>query len=398
MNTAGLNHHLFLRNGIWWTRVKGSGLEERHSTGVPRSEVAAARRIRDQRLAVLAERREGTERPARPLTLGELLALYIAEEAQQYDRAKGGEQPGTKRSAESDKGSKKRVLRHISPNLSAATINREMLFDLARACEREVPALAPGTRRKLFAFVRRVFSWATEHPSRTGVERSPFASLSRQQRAQLFPRVGKRGYIYSPDELRAVYELLPAYERPFVRFAVHTAMRLREITTLTWGNVNPERRTVRVEARFAKNGRDREVPLGDVALEILEALRPVEAQPDGHVFLGRHGSPIRDLRGGFEKAVVAVWKPSKPGEKKPRFHDLRKTCATRVEAVSSYAVAKALLGHADSSVTDTYLMPTLDAVRDALNRAARSIDGEPPVGAIPFAPKAKIAEGAHQGA
>jgi hypothetical protein len=42
------------------------------------------------------------------------------------------------------------------------------------------------------------------------------------------------------------------------------------------------------------------------------------------------------LRGGFEKAVLAVWKPSKPGEKKPRFHDLRKMCATRVEAVSSY--------------------------------------------------------------
>jgi len=32
-------------------------------------------------------------------------------------------------------------------------------------------------------------------------------------------------------------------------------------------------------------------------------------------------------------------------------------------------------------VTETYLIATLDAVR---NREARSIDGEPPAGAIPF--------------
>ncbi|MGH9316539.1 MAG: hypothetical protein ACRD1P_05470, partial [Thermoanaerobaculia bacterium] len=62
----------------------------------------------------------------------------------------------------------------------------------------------------------------------------------------------------------------------------------------------------------------------------------------------------------------------------------RKTGATRVEAVSSHAVAKAFLGHADENVTDTYLLATLDAVREAVNRAARSIDGATPAGAIPF--------------
>lgn len=44
-------------------------------------------------------------------------------------------------------------------------------------------------------------------------------------------------------------------------------------------------------------------------------------------------------------------------ERKPRFHDLRKTGATRIEAVSSHAVAKAFLGHADENVTDTYIVP-----------------------------------------
>jgi hypothetical protein len=52
--------------------------------------------------------------------------------------------------------------------------------------------------------------------------------------------------------------------------------------------------------------------------------------------------------------------------------------------VSSHAVAKAFLGHADENVTDTYIVPSLQAVCDAVNRAARSIDGETPAGTIPF--------------
>jgi hypothetical protein len=56
----------------------------------------------------------------------------------------------------------------------------------------------------------------------------------------------------------------------------------------------------------------------------------------------------------------------------------------RVEAVSSHAVAKTFLGHSDENVTDTYILPSLDEVRSAINRAARSIDGDTPAGAIPF--------------
>jgi hypothetical protein len=34
-----------------------------------------------------------------------------------------------------------------------------------------------------------------------------------------------------------------------------------------------------------------------------------------------------------------------------------------------------LLGHADEDVTDSYLMPTIEDVRAAVNRAAALIDG-----------------------
>jgi len=160
-------------------------------------------------------------------------------------------------------------------------------------------------------------------------------------------------------------------------------MRLRELTTLTWGNVDLENQVAHVEARFAKNRKARDVALGQVAASILSALRPAEPEPTDHVFIGRRGEPIRDVRGGFDAAVRAVWKP-KPDEQKPRFHDLRKVAATRVEAVSSFATAKAFLGHSDENVTDSYISPSLADVRAAVNRAARSIDGETPAGTIPF--------------
>lgn len=144
-------------------------------------------------------------------------------------------------------------------------------------------------------------------------------------------------------------------------------------------------KTVRVEARFSKNGQAREVALGDVALSILEVIRPANPSPTDHVFLGRADKPIRSVREGFDAAVLKVWKPSTNGERKPRFHDLRKTGATRVEAVSSpHAVARRFLGHADEDVTSSYLLPSLDAVRDAMNRAASSIDGKTPAGVLPF--------------
>jgi integrase len=379
-----LNRHLYLRNGVWWTRVFRKGVEHRESTGCPKSEIVRARDIRNERLGRLAATAEGVEAPGRPLTLGELLETYLSDECQPYDRQRGGEQPGTKRNAKVDRIQKDHILRHLPASLSTARMGREHLLELAEKREREKPTPAPVTRRNTFAFLRRVFAWAVEHPTKTGVTRSPFAELTREARKRLFPRGEKRGFLFSPEMLRAIYAQLPFYEVPFVRFAVHTGMRLREITTLAWGNVDLERGIARVEARFAKNGRARDVALGRVATSILSAIRPTNPGAGEHVFLGRRGKPILDVRGGFDAAVLNAWRPTWPGEKKPRFHDLRKTGATRVEAVSSHAVAKAFLGHADENVTDTYLLATLEAVLEAVNRAERSIDGEAPAGAIPF--------------
>jgi integrase len=376
--------HLYLKNGVWWTRFVVAGRDERESTRCPKSEKASARRIRDERLGRMAEERAGAERLREPLLLGELVTRYLGAESNEYDRERGGEQPGTKRSAETDRSSEKRIFRHLSRDLSAGSVTPEVLTGLAEAIEREKPTPARATRKKTMAFLRGVFSWAADRRKETGIRVSPFALVTKAQRKRLFPRADKRGYVYTPEQLRALNGLLPPYSARVVRFAVHTGMRLREILRLRWGVVDLEAGELTVLAQYAKNGRARAVALGDVAREILSSVRPDAPDAAAHVFLGDAGAPLLTVYTGFVAAVEKVWRPSRPDEQRPRFHDLRKTGATRVEAVSSHAVAKAFLGHADEDVTDSYIVPKLDAVRDAIDRAARSIDGETPAGAIPF--------------
>lgn len=378
------NHHLKIEGDVWIFRWARGGRDVRRSTGMPKSEAAAARVIRDKWIGEFATRRAGVEPLPDPLLLGELIEAYLAEESGFYDRERGGEQPGTKRSAESDRSSKKRVLRHLSPGISAAAVDPEMLLGFAEAMERETPTPAKATRKKTMAFLRGVYSWAADRPTRTGIQLSPFAKVTKDNRKRLLPKGDKRAYIYSPEQLRALYEILPAHSMRVTRFAVHTGMRLREIFRLRWGVVDLEAGKLTVLAKYAKSKEEREVALGDVALAVLEAVRPAKPAPEASVFLGETGGPLKTIYTGFVSAVEKAWKPEKPGQRRPRFHDLRKTAATRVEAVSSHAVAKAFLGHKGSDVTDSYIEVALDAVRDAVNRAARSIDGETPAGAIPF--------------
>ncbi len=382
-----LNRHLYLRSGIWWTRIMRGGVEVRESTHCPKSEVVSARNIRNERLARMAEDHVGLERLADPMLLGALIRSYLEEECRSYDREKGGEQPGSKRSADSDHCSAGRILRHMDGKRSAALVDREALLDLAKKIEREVPMPKPGTRRKSAAFLRRVFSWAVENRKKTGVNRSPFAELSRADRARVFPRVGKRAYLYTAEQLCQLYEILPSWSSRFTRFAVHTGMRFEEIATLTWGNVDLDRKAAHVEERYAKSKKARDVALGDVACSILEKIRPENPAATDRVVLGRTGKPVRSIRTAFDNAVSHVWAPTTPDEPRPRFHDLRKTGATRVESVSSHAVARAFLGHSDRDVTDSYIVATLEAVREAVNRAAIAIDGTMLPGVVRFEPK-----------
>lgn len=92
----------------------------------------------------------------------------------------------------------------------------------------------------------------------------------------------------------------------------------------------------------------------------------------GLMFASEVGTPIipRNLTRHFK---VALEKAGLPAE--TRFHDLRHTAATMLaDAGASQAVVAAILGHALSGVTANYTHISLDAMREAVERAAQRVE------------------------
>jgi integrase len=169
-------------------------------------------------------------------------------------------------------------------------------------------------------------------------------------------------------------------------------MRFGELLRMEWGRVDYERRVYVTDPRWTKMNKEREVPLGDVALEILKKLRPADAKPRDPVWTNSLGRPLRDIdsvlkRAMKKDALKALFPEPRPGWRLPDRHSFRRTCASAVAQVAPLAVVSAILGHAATTVTDLYVsIPLADQIA-ALNRAALLIDGDPKANVVPMVPK-----------
>jgi integrase len=216
---------------------------------------------------------------------------------------------------------------------------------------------------------------------------NPFDELEPAERKRLFPnKVLAKAPPFTREQLRALYDLLPAHAYRPVRFAPHSGMRWwSELQRMVWGRVDFARRVYTVDPRWAKRGKEREVPLGDVALEILRQIRPANPRPEDPVWLNSRGKPMHDIRPVFEARVKKVCPAPAPGRRLPDLHSLRRTCATALDRVAPRSIVRAILGHGPQEVTDLYIEVTLEDQLAALNRAALLIDGEALENVVPLA-------------
>lgn len=386
------NHHLILRGGTWIFRWARDGRDVRRSTGCPKSEAALARTIRDKWIAEFSARRHGVEEVPPAVTVRELVRLYLEAESKPYDREKGGEQPGAKRGAKGARSIERRLKKHLDFDLSADLADKERLLDAAASMAQpfgDPPrTLAPFTIRNTFRFLRRVYGWARTNRRKTGVLANPFDELEAVERRRLFPGgVARKAPPFTRGELRAHYDLLPAHAYRPVRFAAHTGMRWHsELMRMEWGRADLAGRVYRIDPRWAKGGKEREVPLGDVALEILRQIRPADPKLGDPVWLSSEGERLADLRDVFKRRVKKVCPEPGAGRRRPDFHSLRRTCATALDRVAPRSVLRSILGHGPREVTDLYVSVSLEDQLAALNRAALLIDGEPKENVVPFAP------------
>lgn len=136
--------------------------------------------------------------------------------------------------------------------------------------------------------------------------------------------------------------------RPVVITALHTGFRAGELLSLTWEEVDFDRRLVTVESAYTKNGERRSIPMNEVLHATLEEVR-IKQHKAGPVFLSRSGTPYRSFRTAFERAV------KRAGITDFHFHDLRHTFASRlVMRGVDLPTVKELMGHKDIKMTLRY--------------------------------------------
>lgn len=101
-------------------------------------------------------------------------------------------------------------------------------------------------------------------------------------------------------------------------FALRTGARLREILSLIWQDINLGRRRAGVKAEVARSGRARQLPLCDVAVQILNRI----SRDFEYVFSSDGTLHDYFVRSGFNRTLKLS------GIKDFRFHDLRHTWAS----------------------------------------------------------------------
>lgn len=177
-------------------------------------------------------------------------------------------------------------------------------------------------------------------------------------------RVNNRRERYlSDDEETALMNQLTGrrkHLRPIVQLALGTGMRRGELLRLTWPNVDFARGVIHVKQ--TKTDRDRQVPMSRQVREVLLTLR--KSRKGDFVIHTRKGKPILEVKRAFRAACDDA------GIVNFHFHDLRHTFATRLgDAGHSSRTIAALLGHANTVMTDRYTHATDSALKAAVECA-----------------------------
>ncbi len=146
----------------------------------------------------------------------------------------------------------------------------------------------------------------------------------------------------------------------FIRIALTTGMRAGEITSLTWGQVDLDKRTLRVGRAKTSAGTGRMIPMNDTLFAVFSqhagwfATQFVELKPEWHCFAW--GSPKPNDPSRPATNLQTSWENAK---KKAgvvcRFHDLRHTAISRMaEAGAPDSTIMALAGHVSRSMLERY--------------------------------------------
>ena len=370
------------RDGSWWARVKFTDPEtgkkrefrrNRFDDGRPVRTRSDALDLRDELLKTITDR-EVTKTNRSRATFADLAKWYIENHAvppvyKEKRKVSGMRSFQTTRGhvevlarPEFLGGHAVRQIRHAHlVQLRLRLLNDKSRFGTERSIA-NVNRIMSTLRRMLN--VARKDGWITRSPFDAGESLISLAdetpreiTLSEKEEQRLYDvclGVGKKNHEW--------YEAKRGHLVPILVAAFDTGMRLNELLTLTWPQIDFKEGLIQIDAFHTKTMRPRVVGMTDRLRKTLLKLREAAiADPDGRVF---------GIRSNVQNAWRSVRKEAELEH--VRFHDIRHTAATRmIQRGMKLEEVLRLLGH--TTLTMSYRYVNVNA--EVATRAAKVLSG-----------------------
>jgi len=163
-------------------------------------------------------------------------------------------------------------------------------------------------------------------------------------------RIPKEGpkYIEQSQVKSLIEHAQPLWVKYFILIAINTGMRRGEILRLQWKHIDKNRRLALVEARTAKNKRERWVPLNRTVMALLDSL----PHNSPYILTNVSGGQIKDRRASdqVKRAIIAAGL-----SESLKLHSMRHSfCTWLLTAGVPIQEVQLIAGHSSIAVTEIY--------------------------------------------
>jgi integrase len=229
-------------------------------------------------------------------------------------------------------------------------VTRDLIDKIGEA---KAKATSPANANRYLALVRSILRRA----------RDDWEWLDHIPKVRLYRESTRRVRWITREEAAMLLDELPLHLREMAQFALSTGLRQRNVSYLTWDQVDMARQVAWIHPDQAKAGRAIAVPLNQDALAVLRRQ------------LGRHAQYVFTYQGKpVERCSTKAWKLAceRAGIRDFRWHDLRHTWASwHVQSGTSLQELMEL----GSWATHEMVMRYAHLAADHLKTAASRIDG-----------------------
>lgn len=224
--------------------------------------------------------------------------------------------------------------------LKAAQITTAQMMDYR--AKRQAEGVADSTINRELSALRRMYSLGMEHEP---------PLVARMPKFQIVEENNVRRGFFTDDEFLALRGALPDHQKIMATIAYYTGMRLGEILSLRWDQVDFKDGQLRLDPGTTKNNEGRTIPLFP---EIRRALDQWKAHTMKHWpnlpwICHYKGRQITEYKRAWHTALKRV------GLEGRKFHDFRRTGVRNlIQAGVPEVVAMKISGHKTRSVFDRY--------------------------------------------